>query len=401
MVAALQQTESARVEHLQVVTKQLLEYCRGQDWAGYDPYDALNSSWFKRLPFLDSRVPRIALTQALKRSPINIRPLVGIAPTQNPKALGLFLEAFIKLDRAGALPNGPSRIREMADKLIAARSENGSYFSWGYSFPWQTRTIVVPRGTPNLVCTTFGAHALLEAFDHTGESRYLDCAKRAADYISEKLYFEDGKVCSFSYPLPALTSRIHNANFLAAALLARVHSHIPKDQMLEKALKSARYSASCQKADGSWVYGELPKQQWIDNFHTGYNLSGLRELAKYANASEFERPLQLGLEYYKQHFITEEGIPKYFHNNAYPIDVHCVSQSILTPVEFASRWGDALQVAFRVFTWATANMRSDQGYFYYRILPYAKIKTPYMRWGQAWMLLALATLLETSLTEGA
>ena len=105
MVAALQ-TESARVERLRVVTQQLLEYCRAQNWAGYDPYDALNSSWFKRLPFLDSRVPRIALTQALKRSPINIRPLVGIAPTQNPKALGLFLEAFIKLDRAGVLPNG-------------------------------------------------------------------------------------------------------------------------------------------------------------------------------------------------------------------------------------------------------------------------------------------------------
>ena len=34
------------------------------------------------------------------------------------------------------------------------------------------------------------------------------------------------------------------------------------------------------------------------------------------------------------------------------------------------------------------------GYFYYQIQPYYKNKIPYMRWSQAWMLLALATLLE-------
>src|SRR4051812_47968847 len=34
------------------VTFQLLEYCRTRDWAGYDPYDALNSKLFNSLPFL-------------------------------------------------------------------------------------------------------------------------------------------------------------------------------------------------------------------------------------------------------------------------------------------------------------------------------------------------------------
>lgn len=398
MLADLQ-TLPERAETVRAAALSLLDYCRRQNWAGYDPYDALNSGVLKAMPFLDSRIPRIALTQLLKRSPLNLRPLLRIPHTQNPKALGLFLEAFIKLDRAGILKDGSAMIREMADKLIKARSENGPYFSWGYSFPWQTRTIVVPRGTPNLVCTTFGAHALLEAYDHTGDSSYLEAAKRAADYINEKLYFEEGKACSFSYPLQGLTSKIHNANFLAAALLARVNSHVPDGEMLEKAYKAARYSASCQKEDGSWVYGELPKQQWIDNFHTGYNLSGLRELGKYAETSEFEPGLKKGLEFYKLHFITEEGIPKYFHNYAYPIDVHCVSQSILTPIEFASRWEGAHETAFSVFNWASKNMRSNEGFFYYRILPYTKIKTPYMRWGQAWMLLALAALTEALVAE--
>jgi hypothetical protein len=35
-------------------TLKLLAYCRANDWAGYDPYDALNSGIFKALPFLNS-----------------------------------------------------------------------------------------------------------------------------------------------------------------------------------------------------------------------------------------------------------------------------------------------------------------------------------------------------------
>ena len=301
MIATAEIT-SDRIEHLRSVTLRLLEYCRARNWAGYDPYDALNSRLLQALPLLDSRVPRIALTQLLKRSPVNVRPLLRIPHTQNPKALGLFLEAFIKLDKAGALEDGSRMVLEMAEKLMDARSDNPPYFSWGYSFPWQTRTIVVPRGTPNLVCTTFGAHALMEAFDYTRDSRFLEAARSAGEYISRKLYWEDGNISSFSYPLPGLKSRIHNANFLAAGLLARICSHVPNGEMIDKALKAARYSASCQNKNGSWRYGELPKQQWIDNFHTGYNLSGLRELTKYAGISEFQNSIDIGLRFYKDHF---------------------------------------------------------------------------------------------------
>jgi len=36
----------------------LLAYCQANDWAGYDPYDAVNSRAFAALPFLNSRLPR-------------------------------------------------------------------------------------------------------------------------------------------------------------------------------------------------------------------------------------------------------------------------------------------------------------------------------------------------------
>src|ERR1700722_480224 len=66
---------------VEAATRKLLAYCRANDWAGYDPYDALNSR-LMALPILQSRVPRIVLTQALKRSPVNVRSLLQIPKTQ-------------------------------------------------------------------------------------------------------------------------------------------------------------------------------------------------------------------------------------------------------------------------------------------------------------------------------
>ena len=74
-------------------------------------------------------------------------------------------------------------IGRMIDRLVETRSAGAAYSCWGYSFPWQTRTIVVPSGTPNLVCTTFVANALFDAYDYCGDSQSLDVALSAAEYI--------------------------------------------------------------------------------------------------------------------------------------------------------------------------------------------------------------------------
>jgi len=41
-------------------------------------------------------------------------------------------------------------------------------------------------------------------------------------------------------------------------------------------------------------------------------------------------------------------------------------------------------------------MWDDRGFFYYRVLRSFTIRTSYMRWSQAWMLLALSVLLGDS-----
>ena len=55
---------------------------------------------------------------------------------------------------------------------------------------------------------------------------------------------------------------------------------------------------------------------------------------------------------------------------------------------------DAARLAFSVFEWAVDNMWNEKGYFNYQVLAGYQNKISYMRWSQAWMVLALATLLE-------
>jgi hypothetical protein len=432
-------------DSLKTVTLKLLDYCQANDWKGYDPYDALNSPALKYLPLLNFRLPRIALTQILKRSPLNFRPLLLIPKTENPKALALFLMAFLKLKRLGLLED-EDLVTLMIQKLVNLRSPTNlqplparasaqegvtrnlqlsthnsklitqnSYCCWGYSFPWQTRTIIVPRGAPNLVCTTIVANALLDAYElgYEGEISFglseaglkpstfdtscLDMAVNAANYIVDKLYWSDGdSVAGFCYPLPALQARVHNANFLGAALLCRVYKFGGEKKFLKPALKVARYSATKQHEDGSWDYGESSTQRWVDNFHTGYDLCALRAISEYAETPEFEFHIRRGFEFYRKHLFREDGAAKYFHDRAYPIDIHSVAQSIITVLAFKDFDENNVSLAHSAFEWAMTHMWDEQGYFYYQVLPSCKNKIPYMRWSQAWMLLALAHLLEQS-----
>ncbi len=386
------------IERIENVTLKLLGYCRAEEWSGYDPYDALNSKVLSILPTFNAKWPRLAFTQLLKRSPVNLRPLLQIPKTQNPKALALSLRALIKLRRVGLIDE-KALLDELVARIEATRSPS-RYWCWGYSFPWQGRSIMVGRAEPNLVCTTFVADALIDLFEETGDSRYLAIAKSAADYLLSELFWTDGKtISSFGYPAASARSRVHNVNLIAAAFLLRVHSHTCEERVRDIAMEVAAYSAGCQRADGSWPYGERANQQWIDNFHTGYNLCALRRIAEYGKTTDFDQNIDRGYQFYREHFFREDGAPRYFHNRTYPIDVHCVAQSVITLLEFTEHDPSAMKRAHDVVIWALDNLWNSGGYFSYRKTRWGTINISYMRWGQAWMLLALATFLQRQKLE--
>jgi len=316
-----------------------------------------------------------------------------IPKTQNPKANALFLSALLKLSKIGVADHA-SVVRLMIESLIALRSRGVPYWCWGYSFPWQTRTVVVPAGAPNLVCTSFVVSALLDAYEQFQEPMYLSMAVSAAEYVLSELYWTDSSsVAGFSYPLPSLRVQIHNANFLGAALLCRVYKHTGDEKFLAPALRVVRYSAGRQNADGSWSYGEARSQQWIDNFHTGYNLCALHSICRYVETAEFEPCIKRGFAFYRNHFFREDGAVRYFHDRDYPVDIHCVAQSIITLLALRNLDPGNVPLARSVFRWAMKYMWDNRGFFYYQVFRSYTNQISYMRWAQAWMLLAMSTFL--------
>src|SRR5688572_29802050 len=96
-------SQRAELQFAGDVSRDLLRHCATADWAGYDPYDALNSRLFQALPFRNSKWARLFFTQAMKRSMVNFRPFLLVPKTHNPKGLALFLASLVRLARVGLL----------------------------------------------------------------------------------------------------------------------------------------------------------------------------------------------------------------------------------------------------------------------------------------------------------
>ncbi|WP_435547563.1 hypothetical protein [Desulfobacterium sp. N47] len=371
----------------------LLKYCEKNNWAGFDPFDGLNSQIFETLPLLKNRISRLIFIQAMKRSPVNLRHIFLVPKAQNPKGLALFCSTLIKLHNLNLMEND-RQIINLLNRLIEMRSRDTDYHCWGYNFDWQNRQFFLPKYSPNIICTTFAGNALLDAYKKFNDDKYLDMAVSSGNFILNGLniYRNKDELC-FSYT-PFDTGQVHNANLLGAAFLSRLHSITHEEKYLESAKSAVRFSARRQREDGSWVYGEDKKQQWVDNFHTGYNLIALKRFSEYTKTTEYNKNIQEGFRFYKENLFTKDGLPKYFNNQLYPIDIHAIAYSIITLAEFKSLDDNNLDLANHIFDWTMANMWDKRGYFYYQKKKFFKIRIPYMRWSQAWMLYALSILQE-------
>jgi hypothetical protein len=383
-------TDPSFQENIREAIRSLFHYCRDNQWAGYDPYDALNSKVFRSTPLFRNKFCRIVFTQAMKRNPINLRPLLGITKEQNPKALALFATALLKL------PDRAAEAREVIELLMKNRSTGRPYACWGYNFDWQNRVTLVPRGEPNIICSTFAGNALLDAYEKYHDEEYLRTALSASEFLLHGLHItESGDEICFSYT-PRDYEQVHNANLLGAAFLARLYGHTRNKLLLERAISAGKFTVNRQAPDGAWPYGESPSQQWIDNFHTGFNLIALRRIGAITNRDDFNQSVRRGFEFYRKHFFQETGVVKYYHNRTHPIDIHAIAQSIITLVELRDLRDDSLSLAQKVFQWGWDHMRDPTGCYYFQKGCLLTDKNIYMRWSQAWMLLALAILAEGS-----
>jgi hypothetical protein len=376
---------------------QLLHWCRSQNFAGYDPFDALNSRVFQATPFRSSRTARLIWTQICKRSPLNVRSLALVPPQKNSKGIALFALAALANYRRLKTEAAEKDARELLDQLLAIQIHGYSGAAWGYNFAWQSRNFFAPQNTPTIVPTAFAARAFIEGYESFKVDSYLNTARSTCDFILGDLNRgseSDEEVC-FSYS-PIDATRIFNASLLAAETLASVGSFTGETELSDLAVQAARYVVRRQRDDGSWAYGEQENQSWTDNFHTAYVLLSLARISKFENAADedLNEALQRGYRFWREHFFLADGWPKYYHDTLYPADAHAAATAIVTLVELQELDTGALPLAEQVAAWTINKLRDQQGFFYYQRRRFYTVRTPFMRWTQGWMLYALARLLE-------
>jgi|SRR5579864_35331 len=370
---------------------ELRNWIESRAFTGFEPFDLLNS---RLLQWRWLRTPPISylLIQTGKRyGSSGLRRMLQVPPSRNPKALALILSAYCDLISLGE--DCTAIAYEVKGILKKLRSPGEDDFCWGYDWDYiSLRGTRLPAFAMNAVSTAFCAQSLVDLGETTGDQEAFSMARSAAASMVNRLnrYEQEAKLC-FSYT-PTDHSRILNSSALTAALLARVGKAECNPAYRELAKRAMNYLVSMQRPDGSWFYGDSRRQRWIDSFHTGYNLCALLQYREISSDNSVDSAIESGYTFYKRNFFLSDHTPKYAFNHIYPIDIHACAHAILCFATFAPLDDTALNRAHEVARWTLRHMRNPDGSFYFQKHRLWTNRTPYIRWGQAWMLHALSRL---------
>jgi rhamnogalacturonyl hydrolase YesR len=276
--------------------------------------------------------------------------------------------------------------------LVANKSEGYTHHCWGNHFDFSSRGGKQAKYVPTIVWSSLIGQAFLDGYELLGEKKYLDVAADISDWILSlpRKQTQNGLCLAYA---PEEESTVHNSNMLGAAMLARMATFIPNVEARRVAALAMAYSCNHQLPSGAWYYGEEINTRWIDNFHTGYNLDSLKCYMDSTGDRTYQDNLFRGFRYFKDVFFEPSGKPRYYHNRTYPVDIQCAAQAITTLANFSEYDSSSLSLAIKVAGWTLGNMQDKSGYFYYRMLPWFKVKIPMLHWGQATMYRGLALLL--------
>jgi hypothetical protein len=364
-------------------------------WRGPDPYDALNAS---RLPRAVRRSPLASriVTQAVKRSPVDLRPGLGVPPGLSAATLADVIAAYARNGFMDDREAG-TKLRECIAALAELRCTSFAEPCWGYHFDVQTRVFFYPRTSPNTIATAFAGLGLLDAYEIAGVENAMVLAVGAGEFFLRHVPQTGSESGAYFGYLPGDRTPIHNANMLVAALLARLARLTGRTDFAVAARAAVEYTVTRQLPDGAWLYGEEPNLRWVDGFHTGYVLDCLLTCIEADVSGETAEPAwRRGLHYYAKVLIEPDGTPRYTPASRYPIDGQCVAQALSTLSRAAAREPELAARRWDVLAFALRRMTSSDGAFVFQREAHWVNRIAHPRWVQAPMLAALTHLIATA-----
>lgn len=375
--------------------ERVFQYAQSQGYSGFSKFDAMNSPLLKTLSLGISPI-QWAMTQAVYRSPINLRSLLGVKQGINPKAMGLFALGY--LVAAQTMPHHSEAFQAEAIRLLEWLESHkaGGYhgMSCGYNYIWPNLRFTAPANFPNLVVTGNVMIAFLTAFEQLGDQRYLDAARSSVNFILHDLntLIDTDADRAISY-VPGSKWIVLNNQGLAAVIMAWVAKYTNEDQLRDLARRHIHFLVKQQTDYGAWYYAYPPESSPVthDNYHTGNVLDWILYYDRFTGDTSYREAYKRGLEFYRDHLFSADGAPKHRHNVVYPRDIHSAAQGGTT-FSRAALYFDPIYLvhAERSIDWALNEMAAPDGGFYYMKDRWSTNKTRLMHWNEGLMSVGIA-----------
>jgi hypothetical protein len=187
-----------------------------------------------------------------------------------------------------------------------------------------------------------------------------------------------------------------NINGLAASVMIRTWRHTGEEELREEARRLIAFLVEKQTDYGAWHYAWPADTSNVkhDNYHTGNVLDWILDYTTLSGDRSFADSYGRGLAFYAENLFLADGAPKFMSHKAHPYDAHSAAQAVVTFAKAAVEWDPAwLDMAGRVAGWALKHLQAPDGSFYYQRGRFFTRRYSLMRWCDAWMAFALASLL--------
>jgi len=372
----------------------VFSWSKKQDFRGHNKHDGLNSP-ILRLLLGWAKWPRIIAIQTVMRSPINIRSLLGVPKTTNPKGLALFVLGLLDRFQTEGKQCHLDEAVLLLEKLYSVQSPGKhSGACWGYPYPWQDLGFFAPSHTPNAVVTCFVCEAFLKAYRVSGNQRYLEVVGEAIEFFTQDLKVlldEPDKLCLAYMPLP-MSMRVMDVSILIGAVIGQYAALSGQHENLETARRLISYVAGCQTDYGAWYYTDPPGDSLIrhDNYHTGFILDALWRYMEAVNDWQWRGLYEKGLRFYAEELFNNDGSPRWMSDKDFPHDVHGAAQGLVTFSKATDNGYPHSQLLERIYEWSLATLYNGSGRFYYQHCPWGIKRFTLLRWCNAWMFRGLA-----------
>ena len=385
-------------EYVRPLLADLDLWVQSKELKGFDPYDlrgirpylwAMDSARGRSLP---AKLLRGGFSVLEDTCPMVTRRFLGVKPRLNAKAMGLFAKAYLNLYRLGLGPDMLNKAMYCLSWLEANPSPGYAGLCWGYPFNWQS-TVFIPEGTPSSVVSWTVADAFWTAYQVTGEFRFLEVCCSVCRFFQADLFRDEptpGQAC-YSYT-PIDRMHVLNATLFVGEFLVRVGTQIDNKPWVKDGLAVVEYLLTSQMGDGSWpYYGQADhKPVSVDHYHTGFIIRMLKSVASITKDQKHLQAVDRGFQFYWSQLFEPQGLPKFMPNRTYPINIHSIAEALLCMKAFEGADYPTRERAHWLIQWAFVEMRDPEGFWYFMKYPGRTVKIPFMRWGQAWMFLAMS-----------